>query len=109
METNALKLMNGEEVELSITFQRLALLQKVNPNIYNEFNKMMGNSKSTPDILSMILPLYVGYWCKNYEVGNQIYTYDEFRDLCPFDFNLIRKKMNQLINPKKKSDLDQAS
>lgn len=105
---NILKLENGETVELGITFKRLAILQKVNPSIYNEFTKIM-SSKSGADLLSMLLPLYVGYWCKNYEIEKHIYTYEEFRDLCPFDLNLVKKKMNQLIFPKKKKNLEKTS
>ena len=93
------KLMNGEEVGLTLTFRKLNLLKSVNNGLYNKFNKIL--TGKSEEILDLITVLYVAYWCENY--GNdEMLTEADFIDLTPFDVGEIRRVFQVLTQPKKK-------
>lgn len=105
-EKIVLTLLNGKEVDLSLNFNKLALLKKVKNGLYQRYNSVMMNQKKDMDIFDMPFVLYIAYWCANFEVGKEIYEVDEFISLVPFDFGLIKGLFQKLTTPKKNKNLE---
>lgn len=93
-------LKNGEIVNISLSFKRLALLRKLNFELYERFNKI--NYGKSEDILDLVTMIYVAYWCENHKIGKEIYSEDDFIELVPFDMTEIQRVYNSLMRPKKK-------
>ncbi len=91
---------NGEEVKLTLTFQKLNILKSVDNELYTRFNKIFYQGKSD-DVLDMVTVIYTAYWCAN--IGNnEKYKEAEFVDQVPFDIPLIERTFNALTKTKKK-------
>lgn len=94
------KLNNGEIVMLSLSFGRLNLLKKLNVELYNRFNSILyGKSE---DILDLVTIIYVGYWCANFKLTDNLYKEDDFIELVDFDTLEIQRAFKSLTQPKKK-------
>lgn len=105
-EKITLILENDEEVELVLSFKKLALLKKVKNDLYQKYNSIMTTQKKEIDMFEMPFILYIAYWCANYSVGKEIYHEDEFLELVPYDFKLIKRIFNQLTTSKKNRNLE---
>lgn len=101
-EKITLELNDGKEIELSLSFQRLAFLKKVRNDLYQRYNSIMMNNKKEMDFFDMPFIIYIAYWCANYRIGEDIYSEEDFISLIPFDFKTIKRIFNQLTSPKKK-------
>lgn len=93
-------LKNGETVILSLSFARLNILRKLNIELYDRFNKILyGKSE---DILDLVTIIYVGYWCANFKITDNLYKEDDFIELVEFDTLEIQRTFKALTQPKKK-------
>lgn len=108
-ERVTLLLENNEEVELSLSFKRLAYLKKVQNSLYQKYNAIMTNQKKELDILDMPFVLYIAYWCANYKINENIYSEEEFIELIPFDLKMIKRLFTKLTSSKKNRDLEKNS
>lgn len=97
---------NDKEVELTLSFKKLAFLKKVRNDLYQKYNSIMTAQKKETDMLDMPFLLYIAYWCANYSINNEIYSEDEFIELIPFDFKVIKRILNQLTTSKKNRGLE---
>lgn len=94
------QLENGETVRLRLNFARLKILEKLNFELFERFNKI--NYGKSENIIDLATIVYVAYWCANYDGINKIYSEDEFVELVPFDVIEIQRVQNALMKPKKK-------
>lgn len=93
-------LKNGEVVTLSLSFGRLNLLKKLDIELYDRFNKILyGKSE---DILDLVTIIYVGYWCANFKLTDDLYKEEDFIELIEFNTLEIQRTFKALTQPKKK-------
>lgn len=93
-------LSNGESVYLSLSFGRLNLLKKLNLELYNRFNEILYGKSN--DILDLVTIIYVGYWCANFKLTDNLYKEEDFIELVEFDTLEIQRTFKELTQPKKK-------
>lgn len=90
---------NGQRVEISVTFSKLAELRKKNKTAYDEYNRVIMHG--TNDVFDYAAVIYAGYCCNEEEPMG----YKAFMDQLPTDINDLVDAFNSIVAPKKKEPL----
>lgn len=74
-------MVDGSEMEFSLTYKRLYRLRQTKPDVYEAYNRIAMDGMR--DEFDFIYHLYVGYLCANIEELDHCLSYDEFLDILP--------------------------
>lgn len=99
-----LNLTNGENVELEITFRKLAELRKQNIKTYKEYNRVI--MEGAKEIFDYAAVVYAAYCCNKKE---EAVGYEEFLEVIPMDVNVLIAAFNSIVTKEKKQDLPTSS
>lgn len=98
-----LKLLDGEEVKVTLNWAALNTLSMEDHEFYEVFNKVA--TEGSNDLLDFMKLLYVGFRCAN---GNAM-TFEEFLVKLPIDIPYCVKAALQLISPPKKAETSETA
>lgn len=98
-----LKLLDGEEVKITLNWAALNTLSMEDHELYEVFNKVA--TEGTNDLLDYMKLLYVGFRCAN---GNTL-TFEDFLVKLPIDIPYCVKVVLQLISPPKKAETSETA
>ncbi len=103
-----LELENGEKIQLTLNFMRLLKLKNARKDIYEKYNKILiqGTKDGVEDTLTT---LYTAYLCANVDNLDNIMNFETFMKSVPQDFVYLNSINNLLLNPKKKTALENHS
>lgn len=104
------ELENGEVIKLTLNFTRLLQLKNKRKNIYEKYNNIL--LKGTKDVIEdSIITLYTAYLCANIEhlEDNILMSLETFTESIPQNFILMNETVQNLVSPKKKTDLENHS
>lgn len=93
-----IKLLNGEKVNLSLTFARLYMLRAKDKALYEKYNRMI--TKESRDEIDSIFIIYVAYVCTRLDEEHM--SFNEFLEVAPFDRAVIGDAILTLLTPSKK-------
>lgn len=95
---------SGEEVDISVSFRKLAALRDTNKMAYEEYNRVIINGAN--DVFDYVAVIYAGYCCNALEGAM---GYKKFIEDLPADINELVVAFNSIVAPKKKTDLPTGS
>ena len=91
---NVLKLKDGTEVPIRLTFKDLYNLEKSNSELSEMYFETM--KKEELNEIDMVKVIYVAYMC----AGNNVISFEEFLDKISNNRNEVLVKYYELIYPK---------
>lgn len=93
-----IELLNGEKVNLSLTFARLYMLRAKDKPLYEKYNRLI--TKEARDEVDSIFILYVAYACTHFDEERM--SFNEFLEVVPYDRAVISDAIINLLTPSKK-------
>lgn len=97
-----MKSIDGDPIDLTLTYRYLLQLKRKHPEDYKEYNRIM--TKGVEDEFDNIQIVYTGYLCQKIaETGDtaSAMSFDDFVDILPFDRMEIARAVGMLVSPKK--------
>lgn len=101
------ELLNGDVVNLGISFAKLKLLKSVNADLYQDWLDFSNGKKN--EVIDLPTFVYIAYWCFNYGGLEPLMNQEQFESLVPFDIALLKRTFNLLMYPKKKRNSETRS
>ena len=104
--TSFLELLNGEKIDLKISFGLLYQLRVKRKELYERYSKTI--LLGTKDLFEFIEIIYVAYLCANINNIDNCMQFNEFIELVPNDTTKLLTLANELTQPKKKVEFKNA-